>query len=144
MLHAATPTLDELELKESQMEKAIVEECCSMGPNNCRMVRSRVANGTVEWIACDHCGDWYHQLCVGIKHRRQVPDHYKCTRCCSLTTLSDAADSLLNEQTALPHSPVSLPSSEQSGNTAALLQAIQVVMDREEGVVSPTVAPTTE
>lgn len=28
--------------------------------------------GTVEWIACDSCERWFHQLCVGIRHRSQV------------------------------------------------------------------------
>ncbi|CAL8093217.1 unnamed protein product [Calicophoron daubneyi] len=37
--------------------------------------------GTVEWIACDGCGHWFHQVCVGIHHRSQVPEVYLCSVC---------------------------------------------------------------
>ncbi|THD24238.1 Lysine-specific demethylase 5C [Fasciola hepatica] len=43
--------------------------------------------GTVEWIACDGCGRWFHQLCVGIRHRSQVPEVYECPRCSRISSL---------------------------------------------------------
>ncbi|VEL33172.1 unnamed protein product [Protopolystoma xenopodis] len=48
------------------------EEACAVG-RLCRFpIRQSTGAGSVKWIACDHCEQWYHQLCVNIKHKSQV------------------------------------------------------------------------
>lgn len=42
------------------------EDTCQAKP--CLNPRS----GTVEWIACDICACWFHQICVGIHFKSQV------------------------------------------------------------------------
>ncbi|KAA3677020.1 uncharacterized protein DEA37_0009622, partial [Paragonimus westermani] len=51
------------------------EDDCAASP--CQHPRT----GTVEWIACDSCGQWFHQLCVGIRSKNQVPKDFVCTTC---------------------------------------------------------------
>ncbi|KAF6780310.1 hypothetical protein AHF37_00243 [Paragonimus kellicotti] len=51
------------------------EDDCAASP--CQHPRT----GTVEWIACDSCGQWFHQLCVGIRNKNQVPKDFVCTAC---------------------------------------------------------------
>uniref|UniRef100_A0A5K3FQS8 PHD domain-containing protein n=1 Tax=Mesocestoides corti TaxID=53468 RepID=A0A5K3FQS8_MESCO len=51
------------------------EEMCGV-PNRCKRPR-----GTVQWIACDNCNVWYHQVCVGIMSTDKVPDVYICVTC---------------------------------------------------------------
>ncbi|KAF5403943.1 hypothetical protein PHET_02650 [Paragonimus heterotremus] len=51
------------------------EDDCAASP--CQHPRT----GTVEWIACDSCGQWFHQLCVGIRNKNQVPKDFVCNTC---------------------------------------------------------------
>ena len=36
------------------------------------------------WVACDACGQWHHQLCVGISEPAHVPEQYLCQACVSV------------------------------------------------------------
>ncbi|VDD76676.1 unnamed protein product [Mesocestoides corti] len=48
------------------------EEMCGV-PNRCKRPR-----GTVQWIACDNCNVWYHQVCVGIMSTDKVDFTMRC------------------------------------------------------------------
>ncbi|OON23612.1 PHD-finger [Opisthorchis viverrini] len=60
--------------KKRNASSADEDECAAAVCQNPR-------GGTVEWIACDSCERWFHQLCVGIRHKSQVPKEYACARC---------------------------------------------------------------
>ncbi|CAH8625247.1 unnamed protein product [Dicrocoelium dendriticum] len=68
----------------AQGGRAIRKDECHAEP--CQDPRT----GTVEWIACDRCNLWYHQVCVGIRHKNQIPKVYICPNCptSSRTSLS--------------------------------------------------------
>ncbi|VDL97969.1 unnamed protein product [Schistocephalus solidus] len=51
------------------------EDFCTV-PGGCLKPR-----GTVEWVACDRCNAWYHQVCVGIMSALDVPEVYLCSSC---------------------------------------------------------------
>ncbi|BHF66012.1 demethylase [Sparganum proliferum] len=51
------------------------DDICTV-PGGCLKPR-----GTVEWVACDRCNAWYHQVCVGIMSVIDVPEVYVCSSC---------------------------------------------------------------
>ncbi|KAL7064166.1 hypothetical protein AAHC03_05600 [Spirometra sp. Aus1] len=51
------------------------DDICTV-PGGCLKPR-----GTVEWVACDRCNAWYHQVCVGIMSVIDVPEIYVCASC---------------------------------------------------------------
>ncbi|XP_019634092.1 PREDICTED: lysine-specific demethylase 5C-like isoform X3 [Branchiostoma belcheri] len=37
----------------------------------------------VDWVQCDRCEEWFHLVCVGLKHQPTDDEEYVC-RCCKL------------------------------------------------------------
>jgi len=44
--------------------------------------RSQEEDSDVAWIACDMCGVWQHNVCMGISpYDEDIPDKYSCEQC---------------------------------------------------------------
>ncbi|CAH8529702.1 unnamed protein product [Heterobilharzia americana] len=79
---------------EDQLSNYEDEECPAKPCLNPR-------TGTVKWVQCEACCQWYHQICVGIHHEFQLPKVYLCRRCHrrSTTTMTPRRKQLSSSRT---------------------------------------------
>jgi hypothetical protein len=48
----------------------------------CGATATAGADDPEPWIACDNCGVWQHNVCVGIPtYEDEIPDNYLCEQC---------------------------------------------------------------
>ena len=66
---AAPPPVDQMALDDEDVPCAI---CSAAFPP-----QSRAKN--CNWISCDSCKVWFHNVCVGLGNRK--PKLYKCANC---------------------------------------------------------------
>ena len=63
------------EIIESAEESDSV--CYSCNSRNCPLTNTKKDH----WVACEACEHWFHQVCVGIKSHKSVPQFYFCNSC---------------------------------------------------------------
>ncbi|XP_078594728.1 lysine-specific demethylase 5A-like isoform X17 [Branchiostoma floridae x Branchiostoma japonicum] len=83
----------EVQVKKEREEKMIVnvdgdsdhqEEDDDDDDQDCAAKRCLQPTGDeVDWVQCDRCEEWFHLVCVGLKHQPTDDEEYVC-RCCKL------------------------------------------------------------
>ncbi|VDP99751.1 unnamed protein product [Trichobilharzia regenti] len=73
---------------EDQLSNNEDEKCPAKPCHNPR-------TGTVKWVQCEACCQWYHQICVGIRHQYQLPKVYYCPACQPRSSVTTTAGTSL-------------------------------------------------
>ena len=75
-----------METMETTIETTMETTMSEIDEGVCCMCDSRFPeceSENVDWIECDQCGSWYHQVCVGLCDNESVDDvYFVCVKCC--------------------------------------------------------------
>lgn len=96
----AKPQDDIVDVEGDEEDEEDEDEACLARP--CK----RPASEEVDWVQCDTCEQWYHNLCVGITAKKATElDSYICPYC------SAPSSNIQNEGSLEPASTAASPDS---------------------------------
>ena len=50
----------------------VIKNCTD---NNCEHPKA------YKWVKCDYCGEWFHQVCIGLKLKMKNTVNFFCDKC---------------------------------------------------------------